>query len=246
MNFSIKNYSELINYLNQIWSDIDYSKLLNTPDYNLNNCNNPLCFSNQFYCFIKAPHLNYISFSQNISSIIGVEDTNMHLKDFLKKIHLKDQEKVIKSYCKTFYNLKQNYHNLKPLKCLSLIDFYIRKETGEYIKLLQQTCIYNFNRYSKELILLFIFTDITDLTPHFFINQSTSSSANHKALDLFTKRELEILDLLSNGKSSHEIADDLSISKHTVDTHRRKMLSKSKLGNTAELIAYTFSKDFVQ
>ncbi len=246
MNISIKNYSELNNYLNQICTKIDYSNFPSVDNYKFNNCTEPLCLSNQFYCFVKVPLLNQISFSQNILSILGDEYENMLFEDFFRNIHLKDQIKVIKSYCKAFYALSHNHQDMKPLKCLSLIDFYIKKTTGEYAKLLQQSCIHRFNKSNKELYLLFVFTDITDLNPHFYINQSTASSANNKAVDLFTKRELEILDLLSNGKSSHEIADNLSISKHTVDTHRRKMLSKSKLGNTAELIAYTFSKDFAQ
>ncbi len=246
MNISIKSYSDLNNYLNQIWTKIDYSNFPPLNSYKLINYNELMCLSKQFFCFVKVPLLNHTSFSQNISSILGVEYENMLFEDFFRNIHSKDQIKVIKSYCRAFHYLSQNNHDLKPLKCLSLIDFYIKKTTGEYAKLLQQTCIHRINKNKKELYLLFVFTDITDLNPHFCINRSTVSSANNKAVDLFTKRELEILDLLSNGKSSHEIANNLSISKHTVDTHRRKMLSKSKLGNTAELIAYTYSKDFVQ
>lgn len=56
-----------------------------------------------------------------------------------------------------------------------------------------------------------------------------------KGLD-FSRRELEIISLLIQGKSSKEIANTLFLSKHTVDTHRRRILQKSKCKNTAELI----------
>lgn len=39
-----------------------------------------------------------------------------------------------------------------------------------------------------------------------------------------TKRELQILDLLSRGMSSNEIAAELFISHNTVDFHRRQLL----------------------
>jgi DNA-binding NarL/FixJ family response regulator len=41
---------------------------------------------------------------------------------------------------------------------------------------------------------------------------------------------------LHNGLSSKMIAARLSISKHTVDTHRRNLLKKLKVSNTAGLL----------
>lgn len=54
----------------------------------------------------------------------------------------------------------------------------------------------------------------------------------------FTKRELEILQYVVKGLSSKQIANLLFISSHTVDTHRRKILTKANVSNTAELIQY--------
>ncbi len=54
----------------------------------------------------------------------------------------------------------------------------------------------------------------------------------------FTKRELEIVQYVVKGLSSKQIASLLFISSHTVDTHRRKILSKANVTNTAELIQY--------
>ena len=55
-----------------------------------------------------------------------------------------------------------------------------------------------------------------------------------------TPRELEILDLLSRGLSSKEIAEKLFISPHTVEYHRRQMLKKTDSKNIAELIGNVF------
>jgi len=51
-----------------------------------------------------------------------------------------------------------------------------------------------------------------------------------------TDREIEIIQLLIQGKTSKEIAEELFISKNTVDTHRRNILEKTNLNSTAELI----------
>lgn len=49
-------------------------------------------------------------------------------------------------------------------------------------------------------------------------------------------RELEVLKSLTQGLTSVQIAEKLFISKHTVESHRKSLLSKLKMNNTAELI----------
>ena len=51
-----------------------------------------------------------------------------------------------------------------------------------------------------------------------------------------SRRELQILEILAEGKTSREIGDQLFISSHTVDTHRRNIIRKTGVRNTAELI----------
>jgi len=51
-----------------------------------------------------------------------------------------------------------------------------------------------------------------------------------------TPREKEVLELVANGNSTKQIADQLGISIRTVESHRINMLKKMKASNTAELI----------
>lgn len=53
-----------------------------------------------------------------------------------------------------------------------------------------------------------------------------------------TTRELELLPLIAEGLQSHEIAERLSISKYTVDNHRRNILAKLQKRSAAELAAW--------
>lgn len=55
-----------------------------------------------------------------------------------------------------------------------------------------------------------------------------------------TNREIEIIRLVAQGKSAKEIADQLFLSLHTVDTHRRNVLVKLKLKNIADLVRFAF------
>jgi len=55
-----------------------------------------------------------------------------------------------------------------------------------------------------------------------------------------TQREIEIIELLAQCKSSKEIANILFISRHTVDTHRRNILEKTGMKTTTELLSQIF------
>ena len=75
------------------------------------------------------------------------------------------------------------------------------------------------------------------------LNQFLSGmESNLKAKqEVFSQREREVLDLLSKGKSSKEIAGSLFITERTVESHRKNMIEKAKVKNTVELIAYASS-----
>ena len=61
---------------------------------------------------------------------------------------------------------------------------------------------------------------------------------------VLSNREKEILQLISNGKTSKEIAENLFIAKTTVDTHRKNMIRKLDLASGSELIKYAIDKKY--
>lgn len=54
----------------------------------------------------------------------------------------------------------------------------------------------------------------------------------------FTATERSILKMLGDGKSTKQIAGELSVSPYTVDTHRGNMLSKTNCVDTTALVTY--------
>lgn len=57
-----------------------------------------------------------------------------------------------------------------------------------------------------------------------------------KTASVLSERELEVLQMVSFGLSTAEIANRMYLSKHTVMNHRKNMLSRSRCGNLAELV----------
>lgn len=60
-----------------------------------------------------------------------------------------------------------------------------------------------------------------------------------------TAREKEILGYICDGKSTREISEELYISLHTVETHRRKILSKLGVKNTASMVKVAIKSNLV-
>jgi len=55
-------------------------------------------------------------------------------------------------------------------------------------------------------------------------------------------REIEILKFIMNGLTNNEIADRLFLSPRTVETHRKNILAKLEIKNTAGLVKYAIEK----
>lgn len=70
-------------------------------------------------------------------------------------------------------------------------------------------------------------------------------SEDLERIPALSRRERDIALLLSQGKSTQEIADDLFLSFLTVQTHRRNILQKYKMKNVAELIAFLLKNNML-
>ena len=68
---------------------------------------------------------------------------------------------------------------------------------------------------------------------------------NGQAATLITPRESEVLSHIADGLTNAEIAEKVSLSVNTVDTHRKNLLAKLGLRNTAQLIRYAVEKGLV-
>lgn len=61
-----------------------------------------------------------------------------------------------------------------------------------------------------------------------------------------SSRELEVLQLIAQGKTSSQIAKQLSLEKSTIDSHRSHLLSKFDVKNTVALLKAAFERGLLK
>jgi DNA-binding NarL/FixJ family response regulator len=61
-----------------------------------------------------------------------------------------------------------------------------------------------------------------------------------------TRRELEILQLIAEGMSSKEIADELHVSVRTVESHRANMMDKLDIRKVSKLVRYAIREGLLE
>jgi DNA-binding NarL/FixJ family response regulator len=62
-------------------------------------------------------------------------------------------------------------------------------------------------------------------------------------VNTLSRREKEVLKLVLEGKTSGQIAEELFVSVHTVNSHRKNILKKFQLKSPAELLIYAIEHD---
>lgn len=113
---------------------------------------------------------------------------------------------------------------------------YLLKDAGADEMLRAITTVYGGETYYSPHVM-------TVLVRHVTTASTTRASSEPKAL---TTREVEVLKLIAEEYSNPEIASQLYISIRTVDTHRRNLLDKLQVKNTAGLVRYAVKHGIVQ
>jgi DNA-binding NarL/FixJ family response regulator len=75
--------------------------------------------------------------------------------------------------------------------------------------------------------------------------RKTRNDYIHFSANLITPREQSVLRLIAEGYTNQQIADTLFISVKTADTHRKNMLAKLKLSNTAALVKFAIENKLI-
>ncbi len=78
------------------------------------------------------------------------------------------------------------------------------------------------------------------------LNASKGESSKHSCEPVsISERELEILQLVAQGLTTKQIAEKIHLSFHTVMTHRKNMMGKLGITNTAGLIIYAVRENLI-
>ncbi len=84
--------------------------------------------------------------------------------------------------------------------------------------------------------------EVTDALINDFVG---NAPRQNNADDLLSKREMEILKLYAEGKSSQEISELLFISVKTVGTHKQNVLEKLNLSSTTDMVKYALKNGII-
>jgi len=79
-----------------------------------------------------------------------------------------------------------------------------------------------------------------------YFEKSEANCGQFKQISIpFTKREYQVLNMLSEGFTTKNIAEFLCLSEHTVESHRKNLLMKASCKNSTELLSLARYKSWI-
>jgi DNA-binding NarL/FixJ family response regulator len=93
---------------------------------------------------------------------------------------------------------------------------------------------------------LFFTAKVSEMVLEGYLKGGTTSADYKPPANRLTAREREIVQLLGEGQTNKEIADNLNISIKTVETHRSHIMEKLNLHSFGDLIRYAVRNHMVQ
>lgn len=117
------------------------------------------------------------------------------------------------------------------------VDGYLPKDIGKDVLVEAIRSVYGGERYFNDAIKMLIFND--------FYTVEKLRNPKRVLPNQLTKREMEVLAFVASGKSNKEVAEALSISVKTVETHKTHILIKLGLNNNSELVRYAVKHNII-
>jgi DNA-binding CsgD family transcriptional regulator len=211
-------------------------------------------YNSTFYCITNTVHQNFEYISKNFKACTGLSVDKMKsggMDYYWSLFHPDDVELWLKSLTNLMTFTMTELNDEQRKKMSYTWNYRIKIGNDLYANIIQNTTPLQFDNFNKPIIGLAHYTvldgslkmdicatakylnDKNEYETLFYQNTSTSN-----LLDSISNRERDIIRLLITKKTSAEIAKNLHISRHTVDTHRRNILKKLAIDSTFELVGY--------
>ncbi|TNJ43819.1 hypothetical protein KFZ70_07540 [Tamlana fucoidanivorans] len=185
--------------------------------------------------------------------VLGIPASNVSLNTLFELMHPED---LAKMHSKEELAARFFYENIVPHDIVNYKVMYLlrlRHKKGGYRTILQQTRALHLSNDGMIQNCITVHTDVTylkmpithqisfvsDTLPCYYGLECDNKlhKMEYNLHSILTNKEKEIIKLISIGETAKDIAEALSISIHTVNTHRKNILKKTKCANTAELMA---------
>jgi DNA-binding CsgD family transcriptional regulator len=192
------------------------------------------------YVYLRSKFTDKLGYDLNKAFAMGPEY-------FFSLIHPEDIPVIIDTYQQTFgFILSLPVAERKDYK--AILNFRLRNAQNKYITVILQLVVLELDKKGNLWLILILDDLLSNKTKFDKVNRSLVNIRNGKHclfnIDLeknkavLSTREIEVLDLVSKGFLSKEIADKLFISVNTVNNHRQKILEKVNASNTTEAVTY--------
>lgn len=190
-----------------------------------------------------------VFYSSNFGSLLGYapsdyEETGQQF--FSGKIH-PDDALMLSINSVSILKIFNHFSSDEKLNHKIISEYRMMNAQNQYVRLVEQYQVLKLDPKGQ----LWLAFNIVDISPNQDIAEPSKSQllnfrtgqivpweAPKKPTFELTKREKEILELVKNGFLSKEISSKLSISVHTVNTHRQRFLEKLGANNSMEAIVF--------
>jgi DNA-binding CsgD family transcriptional regulator len=206
-----------------------------------------------YYYILNFTNLEMEFVHQGIKNVLGIQPNEFSINKLFQLMHPEDLAKMHEKEKKATDFLFNNIPNEDVPLYKVVYLMRLRNSNGNYKTILHQVKALTISEGGKIQQVIGVHTDVSYLNIPFdhkisFISQqrpsyySMNTNTTYKLVEnsfktIFTKREKEIIKEISKGKNFNEIAENLFVSPHTVNTHKKNILRKAHCKNTAELMA---------
>ena len=197
--------------------------------------------------------------SEGFKKIMNFSSKTMTVEWILENMHPEDKPRFF-HYEKLVSDFFNELNPEKVLKYKVSYDYRVKTKSGLYKWILQQVTTIQADENGAVLRVIGIHTDISHIKtnqipsglsfiglenePSFF-NYQNHNMLNAMTKDIFTTTEKQILKLVVQGNTLKEIAEILSKSIHTINSHRKNIFQKTESKSIADLISKSIDNNWV-
>jgi DNA-binding CsgD family transcriptional regulator len=203
-----------------------------------------------YYYIINIPTIEMEHVSESITKVLGLENPDeFSAKYIFENLHPEDRNRFFAHEQK----VTEFFNNLAPEQVLKYkvnYDYRIKHADKSYRWIHHQVVTLQSDEQGSVIRTLGIHTDITHMKsdnkpcglsfigmegePSYY-NVDVEEIILLPSKELFSMREKQVLRLIIEGHNSRVIADMLHLSIHTINSHRKNILSKSGCKTLVEL-----------
>jgi len=238
-----RDYSLLFEFI-ETYSSVGF-KGIDRHDHLVLSLEEMMKNNNQFFNVFDMLRMKSEFVSMRSLQMLGINPEELTSYHFKEATHPDDLKRNELGLAKLFKIAHELYISKTGYKIIST-NFRFRTPAGSYVNHLIQCYFFYCPDPWNTVYLLHICTDISwckkikhgfhyylgdDITYFRYPDEELLLTGN-----IFSDREFEIIKLVHQGLDSEQIAENLFLSRHTVNTHRKNILDKTGKTHISELI----------